>query len=416
MKRPRRTVITAGARRELEAVDWILAGEEVGGEHAPLRDLTVTLRDLRARPSGEFVRALDARAAHGFRRERAYGQPRRGEHGRLSVHSILAWTRPFAIRPAAGLVLALLAAVAVAVPLLLAGGREHSGSAGHEVVRGPLEATPLEGEAAHTAKSRAAAAPVPGVSKSAGAAAMPQAATSTRLVERTATLDVGMAPSAIESGAQRVFTLVSAFGGYVRQSSVSTGEAPHATEPLHGEEPARGGASFDIRVPSANLSGAIAALAHLGHVRSENNTTNDVSEQHGSLRSALSEAQAERSSVLAQLRRAGTEAETSALRTKLRVADARIARLQTELRALDQRVTYTSVALSLTAESSAGAASGDLTPGGAAHDAEQILDAALAVIVLAAAALVPVAGVVIAAWTAIALTRRRLREHALDAG
>jgi hypothetical protein len=36
--------------------------------------------------------------------------------------------------------------------------------------------------------------------------------------------------------------------------------------------------------------------------------------------------------------------------------------------------------------------------------------------VLAAAALVPVAGVVIAAWTAIALTRRRLREHALDAG
>ena len=230
-------------------------------------------------------------------------------------------------------------------------------------------------------------------------------------------MDVGVAPGAIESTAQRVFTLVSAYGGYVRQSSVSSGEAGRGAEPLHGEEGQRGGASFDIRVPSANLSDALAALAHLGHVRSENNTTNDVTDQHASLRGALGEVQAERSSVLAQLRKATDEGEIAVLKSRLHTLDERIGQLQGQLRSLDQRVTYTSLAFSLTPESSsAGAGSGDLTPGGAAHDAAAILDAALAVFVLAAAALLPLAAIVTAGSMTIAATRRRLRERALDAG
>ena len=62
-----------------------------------------------------------------------------------------------------------------------------------------------------------------------------------------------------------------------------------------------------------------------------------------------------------------------------------------------------------------GAASGDLTPGAAAGDAAQILDAALAVLVIGAAAVLPLAVIVIAGWTAVVLLRRRLREQALDA-
>src|SRR5207249_3182426 len=109
------------------------------------------------------------------------------------------------------------------------------------------------------------------------------------------------------------------------------------------------------------------------------------------------------------------EGEVATLKARLRAVDAHIASLERQLRALDQRVTYTSLALSLTPETTAGASSGELTPGGAAHDAARILDAALAVLVLAAAALLPLGVVVVAGWMLVALTRRRLREHTLDA-
>jgi Flp pilus assembly protein TadB len=208
---------------------------------------------------------------------------------------------------------------------------------------------------------------------------------------------------------------VGAFGGYVRSSSVSSGEPRHGEEPVHDSEAPRGGASFDIRVPSVKLSDAIASLANLGHVRSENNTTNDVSDQHAALRSSSAEAQAERSSLLARLRKATAEGEMATLKARLAALDARIAQLQRQLRALDQRVTYTSLALSLTPEAAAGSTSGELTPGGAAHDAAGILGAALAVIVLAAATLLPLGAVVVAGWVLIVITRRRLREQALDA-
>ena len=95
--------------------------------------------------------------------------------------------------------------------------------------------------------------------------------------------------------------------------------------------------------------------------------------------------------------------------------DARISQLQGAVRGLTARVDYTSLALSLTPESSGGAASGDLTPGAAAGDAARILDAALAVLVIGGAAVLPLAAIVLMGWIAVAILRRRLREQALDA-
>jgi Domain of unknown function (DUF4349) len=409
MKRRKRESLSADALHELAVLDAALAGERIDTGHDALAELAVTLRELRRRPTDEFALALDARAAQGFTRRPVRGRAARRWTRFGGTGTTLARARSLLARPAAGIALALLIAVAVAVPLI-SGTTHHSRASARSAKAAPTgqrissQAEPAASEA-HRARGDLA--------QSSGATAAKGAttpgamgATTTRLVERTATLDVGVARRAIESSAQRVFTLVSALGGYVRHSSVSAGEARDGDE---------GGASFDVRVPSANLSGAISALAHLGHVRSENNTTNDVTEQHTSLRSSLTEAQAERSRVLAQLRRATGESEVSALRTRLRALEARIAQLERALRALDQRVTYTSFALSLTPESAAGAATGDLTPGGAAHDAAKILDAALAVLVIAAAALLPLGGLAIAAWVAVALTRRRLRDHALDA-
>jgi hypothetical protein len=378
---------------------------------------------MRARPGEDFLQTLDAKAARGFARPRGAGA-----RGRAGVGGM----RMLLLRPTSGLALAVLIAAAVAVPVLVSSGA-HKSRRAVPILRGPVEAVSAPNAAAppsvtDKAQLRSPAPATVGASTQSAASAQstagaPSAASSSplaggaaRLIERTATLDVGVAPASLQSSAQRVFTLVSTFGGYVRSSSVSTDEPKRGEEPAIGEEAQRGGASFDIRVPSVHLSEAIAALAHLGHVRSENNTTNDATDQHTSLRRAFDAAQAERSAILTKLRRAFGEAEIEALKVRLHAVDARIASLEAQLRALDQRVTYTSLALSLTPDTSAGgASSGDLTPGGAAHDAAQILDAALAVLLIAAAAMLPAAVVLVAVWAAIVLTRRRLREHALDA-
>jgi hypothetical protein len=197
--------------------------------------------------------------------------------------------------------------------------------------------------------------------------------------------------------------VVNEFNGYVQQSNVSSGDSSQA------------GASFDVRVPSSNLARAIAALSHLGHVRSENGTTNDVTDQFESLRRSLAELGAERGSLLRQLAAASEAQQADRLKARIHSIDRRISDQQGALHALNARVNYTSLALSLTSESSPGAASGDLTPGGAARDAARILDAALAVIVLGAAAMFPLGLLLIAAWMIVTVTRRRLREQALDA-
>jgi hypothetical protein len=200
-----------------------------------------------------------------------------------------------------------------------------------------------------------------------------------------------------------VFTIVSSFNGYVRQSNVSSGG------------PGQGGASFDIRVPSANLANAIAALSGLGHVRSENNTTNDVTDQFNSLQSSLANLRAERASLLKQLARASEGQEEARLKDRLRYVDAQISQEQGALGALGNRINYTAVAFSLTPEAAAPSKHSELTPGAAARNAGKILEAALAVLVLAAAALLPLGFITLAAWVVIGSTRNRLREQALDA-
>ena len=95
--------------------------------------------------------------------------------------------------------------------------------------------------------------------------------------------------------------------------------------------------------------------------------------------------------------------------------ETRISQQQGTLRALSDRINYTSLALSLTPEAAAASKHNDLTPAAAARDAGQIVEAAIAVVVIGLAALLPLGAVALAAWLVIVSTRRRLREQALDA-
>ncbi|MCW3069401.1 MAG: protein kinase [Solirubrobacterales bacterium] len=397
MRRHERHEMTEEARQELAAVDAAISGEAANGEHAPLQELVRALRGVRPQPSGEFLAALDARAARGFRRA---GQ----EHARDSSRGGTARAgvaRGATQKPRRRALLALPAlGLAVAVVLLAIllpgtggpGPQPRATNAPSKAVFGAAQAGPA------VAPDRAALQPAP--APTAGPSAPGEQA---RQVERTSTLDVGVAPGNVQATAQRVFTLVNAFSGYVRQSNVNSGPS------------GQGGATFDVRLPSSNLAAAIASLSHLGHVRSENDTTNDVTEQVSSLQRSVGDQRAQRASLLRQLSQANDPQRAAALKAELNAVEARISQREGQLRALRTRVDYTRLALAVTPEVTAGASTGDLTPSAAAHDAGKILSAALAVLVIAAAAVLPIAAVAIAGWSAVSLTRRRLREQALDA-
>ncbi|MCW3026297.1 MAG: protein kinase, partial [Solirubrobacterales bacterium] len=407
MSRHDRAQMTVETQRELAAIDAALAGEAVAATDAPLAELSRELQTMRPRPTAEFVRTLDARAAGGFERERprsANEAPHRAWGWRRALQASPSRRRRVLLTSAAGAAVTVVLVAVLAASQLRSGGGEagprpeRAGPAfSAPAVRGPAVSAPTRpssGASAARAANGDLEAPGGGAASAPGAAA--------RQVERTSTLDVGVAPGAVESAAQRVFTLVSSFKGYVRQSNVGSGA---------GE----GGASFDVRLPTSSLSAAIAALSHLGRVRSENDTTNDVTDQFGSLQRSLADLRAERASLLRQLAAAADAQRAAALKAQLHAVEARIAQSEGQLRSLVSRIDYTALSLSLTPEAGGAATPGDLTPGGAARNAAQILEAALAVVVIGAAAVFPVALLALAGAIAVAVTRRRLRERALDA-
>src|SRR5207253_6361715 len=119
MKLRERTALSAEARRELEALDAALAGENVPAEHARLAELATALRQLRARPREEFADALDARAARCLRRGGARADDAARPRTSTSSRRFSSGRgRSLLLRPASGLALAAIVALAVAVPLL----------------------------------------------------------------------------------------------------------------------------------------------------------------------------------------------------------------------------------------------------------------------------------------------------------
>ncbi len=402
-KREQEDIMNARTREELEAVDLAMCGGAVAREHAPMAELTRALRVQRPRMGEDFARALDTRAAAGFARRSRRPEPLlrpRDARPRARRAEGRGWPRAplrSGLAPRLGVGLAL--AVAVVLAVVVGSVPGPAPRSAPRVVGAPSAGSPRAGTKADLAGASGSTSGSP-----AGAPGAAGSASAARQVERTATLEVGVPNGAVESTAQRVFTLVSVFGGYIRQSNVSSGSV------------GTGGASFEIRVPSAGLAGAIAALSHLGRVRSETDTTSDVSEAFEGLRRELGDLQAQRRSVLRQLAAATEAASMARLQGELRSIEARIGRQQAALGALSRRVDYTTVALSLSGEASGtGVAGSDLTPGGAARAGSRILAAALAVLVLGTAALAPPAAIVLAGWGLFVLTRRRRREQALDA-
>ena len=233
----------------------------------------------------------------------------------------------------------------------------------------------------------------------------PAASTSTRQrrVERSTRLE--LTTTDVQKATDGVVRATQAAGGFVQSSQVSTGDG-------------RSTASFVLRVPTSKLDDALARLSKLGHVKSLQQSADDITGAYDGASGRLTEARAARRGLLRALGNATTAEQVSSLRA--RIADNRreLQRYQREFNAVRNRANLATVGVEVTGAARKQAAApshGSWTPGDAAHDAVRVLEVSAGVALIALAVLVPLTLVGAAGGFAAVTLRRRRREAALSA-
>jgi hypothetical protein len=382
--RRRESTLDPAVAAELEALEAALAGDS-----AAEPELASLVRDVRAEaPTMEpaFRAHLDRRVERGFERP----LPRR----RFALRPLI---------PALGVGGCAIAAV-VAVVLAAGTGSNDSASRGGGAggVGGPAVST--QGESADAAKSGGGGGGAPSAGSGGGAAlAAPSAPARQRRVERSTRLE--LTTTDVQKAADGVVRATQAAGGFVQSSQIATGDG-------------RSTASFVLRVPTSRLDDALTRLSKLGHVKSLQQSADDITGAYDGASARLAEARAERRGLLRALARASSAQEITSLRA--RIADNRreLQRYQHEFNALRNRANYATVGVDVTGtkrKQAAAPSGGSWTPGDAARDAVRVLEVSAGVALIALAVLIPL-GIVGAAggFAALALRRRR-REAALSA-
>src|SRR5919197_773595 len=321
--------LTPETIRELAALDAALAGEPVEPDLADLAELTALLREERPKPDPTFARALDDRVERGFPR-RAQGRAVPAPHGAARLRAWLsgALRSPVALGSAATVVLA---AVVVGISQAPHGTNDSGGSGGGGSAAAPAErSAPASGGGGSSAgpqkdsagsseaQSTIAPAPPPG-------GGSPRSDTRTnRFVERSAALTLGVRPADLDDVADGVVRVTDSVGGFVGTSSVTSGRE----------------ATFELRIPSAQLQRALRDLSRLAHVRERTQQTEDITSSVVSARDRLEDARAERASLLRRLSRADTDAESARLRARLRAVSRDIARYKTAVSRVENRARF----------------------------------------------------------------------------
>jgi len=383
-----------------------------------IAEIGALLTAERPRPSEAFAAELDQRVAGRFARPATRSR------------AWLAWLhRPFVPVAAATLAVGLLAVVialdtgggerlaaptadepvATAPGPSAGGGAEPAAARAFKYDPGSAADRQLPPEARRLSDSRAGLPALRGEARALSPRATfrhlaPSAATgSTRKVERSANLELGAPADRVQDVAQEVLGTVARFDGIVDRSSVSEGRRGAA-------------AQFALRIPSDRLQDALAALSDLpdAHVIARSDESVDVNQAFVSIRRRLVNLRAQREGIVNALRAADTESEVLELRYRLDAVERAIAYTERAQRGLDRRIAYSVVTVSVRADGD-GDDEGGLTIGRAFDDAGRVLEVALAVVVIAAAALVPLAVVLALAWPVARGLRRRRREQALDA-
>jgi hypothetical protein len=383
----------------------------VGAEYAELAEVALLLTGERPQAGPSFAERMDERVSRRF----AQVPPPAAEKPRRSVSRF--WQ-------AAG---ALTAGVAVIVGIVIAasgpnGSSMSSSSAASTASSGGSSAGGAASSAAAGSSAQRSAAAPNGAEKSAAsapaattasgsAAGTPaeslQPPTTGRKIVQSAQLELAAAPNRIDNVAQQVYNVIGQLNGIVERSTITQ------TGGLDGS------ASFQLSVPSASLGQAMSQLSslHYASVLSRTDASQDITDQYGAAKRALSDARALRTSLLKQLANATTTEQIDSLKAQIRDAEASISSDEATLARLNHQVGFSQLSLEISARTAPPPAphhSGGFGIGRAAHDAGRVLTVAAGVALIVLAALVPVALVAALLWWVGSAVRRRRREQALD--
>jgi len=376
----------------LAELDAALDGQAEGPAADSWRELRADVRALAPAPSPELMQRLE-------RLQHAHA-PAPAPSAKRTRRRDLAWLHALGRPQLAGAMATIAALVVVAVVLV-------SGHSGGSAVP---EATPApHGEAA----SHATEEPVPALSGSAkaqssnapaeaaatGAPAEAQAAAPGRVEQLAASVSLSASPGDVQAVSDGVARLAVRDEGFVEQSHVQVQQ--------HGSSEA----TLTLRLPSAHLSTALAAIGRLAPVGAESQSLQDITSSYDAARRRLADANAERRALLKALARATSEGQIDSLRERLAQARGAIAQAQSSLNAVSQRASTAEV--EVTVLGNARAASEGLTLERGLHDAGRVLTVALIVLLIAAAALVPLALLIGALVGAHRTWRRYSRERTL---
>jgi hypothetical protein len=357
--------MTSPEAAELEAVDAALAGRPVAGEHAELAALALLLREERPEPAPTWAAHLDRRVERGFP-----ARPRRRRQWLRRAAPVLA-------------IAACLLPVVLAVAL--SGGGE-PGTSGDSAGAGSVGAE--SGGGGGGSGAAAPAAPSGGNPSSDSRAR--------RSVERSATITLSAPRRELDRVASRIGRVTADLGGFVAASSLSSED----------------GGAVELRVPSNRLDAALQRISDLARVRELSRRSLDITSKVVSARERLTDARAERTSLLRQLANAVTVNETESIRARLRIVSREIASARARLKRVSNRASFADVTVFL--EVSRGGDEGAWTPGDAFDDALRVLEVIAGVAVIAAAVLLPLALAALLGWLARRGVTRRRRERALD--
>jgi hypothetical protein len=391
---------TATIERELAAVeDALAAGVATSDEPSAreLQELALALRAEAPEPDPEFARELRTRAKAGF-------PPATGSLAATGA-SLRERLRPAKLRralPAMGVIGGILVPIVLVASLAGSPDTDDADSGaggGGAAVRADDGGGSVAPEAAERAPSGGSAA----VTVSPGPPPQRFApGQSNRKIERSIGLELEAPVDEMQRVADQVTSVTNRHGGFVLNSSLSTGDEG-------------AGGDFELRIPSNRLRPALRDLSSLATVRSQSQSGRDVTRAHVTTRDRLQAARAERQSLLRRLENADTDEQAEAIRTRLDLVSAEINGLRAQLRDLRLRTDYAVVTVTLLAaeDGDDGGAGGAGSFDDALGDAGDLLAGTAGILIRVLAVALPLALIAGLGWLIGAALRRRRRESAL---
>ena len=324
---------TATIERDLHAVDAALAGGAARHDDPVARELQELALALRADapvPEPAFAQDLRERAQAGFP-----GEHKKRRLPRLKLAPVAAVLAPS--------MLVVVLVFAAGGPSPGGGGDSDSGSGGAGG-RGPERGRRLR-------RTRRGRTDAPAASATDSLSQPPPSghglcARPARAQDRALHLDDADGPRRRDPrAADDVNRVTARHGGFVLRSELDTGDGGST-------------GSFELRIPSGRLQGALRDLAQIATVGSQSQTGQDVTRDYVTATDRLQAARAERRSLLRRLEEADTDAEAEALRARLDLVAGEINGLRGQLRDLRLRTEYAIVSLDLIGDEDGNSGSG----------------------------------------------------------